>query len=493
MWTGRFARERSSFMTDEKRAALAAIEGKADLVRQVADSIWSFAELSLQEEKSAALYCDVLEKEGFTVEKGICNIPTAFSASYGSGRPIIGFLAEYDALSGLSQDGGSLTRHECVAGGNGHGCGHNLLGAGAFAAALGVKAFLEATKTPGTVVLYGCPGEEGGAAKAFMARDGLWYGLDAALTWHPNDANEVLTGSSNSCIQTQYHFTGVAAHAAGDPDRGRSALDAVELMNVGVQFLREHMSDKARIHYAITDAGGRSPNVVQPRASVLYMVRSNHVAEAVELQKRVDKIAEGAALMTETTFEKKFIDGLADTVTNHALERVLYQNFQELGVPSHTAEELAFADQLSATYPGNDRLPGVGSQYDLDYAEQARALRAKAGHAMNDFLLPLYQGDAFEPGSTDVGDVSWQCPTAQIHVATWPNGCPGHSWQNVSCGRTDIGHKAALHAGKVLASAAMDLLTQPALLEEAKAEFQRRTVVGYTCPIPADAVPVVAD
>ncbi len=480
-------------MTDEKRAALAAIEGKADLVRQVADSIWSFAELSLQEEKSAALYCDVLEKEGFTVEKGICNIPTAFSASYGSGRPIIGFLAEYDALSGLSQDGGSLTRHECVAGGNGHGCGHNLLGAGAFAAALGVKAFLEATKTPGTVVLYGCPGEEGGAAKAFMARDGLWYGLDAALTWHPNDANEVLTGSSNSCIQTQYHFTGVAAHAAGDPDRGRSALDAVELMNVGVQFLREHMSDKARIHYAITDAGGRSPNVVQPRASVLYMVRSNHVAEAVELQKRVDKIAEGAALMTETTFEKKFIDGLADTVTNHALERVLYQNFQELGVPSHTAEELAFADQLSATYPGNDRLPGVGSQYDLDYAEQARALRAKAGHAMNDFLLPLYQGDAFEPGSTDVGDVSWQCPTAQIHVATWPNGCPGHSWQNVSCGRTDIGHKAALHAGKVLASAAMDLLTQPALLEEAKAEFQRRTVVGYTCPIPADAVPVVAD
>ena len=223
-------------MTDEKRAALAAIEDKADLVSQVADSIWSFAELSLQEEKSAALYCDVLEKEGFTVERGICNIPTAFSASYGSGRPVIGFLAEYDALSGLSQEGGSLTRHQRVDGGNGHGCGHNLLGAGAFAAALGVKTFLEATKTPGTVVLYGCPGEEGGAAKAFMARDGLWYGLDAALTWHPNDANEVLTGSSNSCIQTQYHFTGVAAHAAGDPDRGRSALDAVELMNVGVQY-----------------------------------------------------------------------------------------------------------------------------------------------------------------------------------------------------------------------------------------------------------------
>ena len=480
-------------MTAEKQAAVAAIEKKADLVAQVADEIWSFAELSLQEEQSADLYCRVLEQEGFKVERGICNIPTAFSASYGSGRPIIGLLAEYDALSGLSQKGGSLTREELVSGGCGHGCGHNLLGAGAMAAALGVKAYLEAAKIPGTVVLYGCPGEEGGAAKAFMARDGLWYGLDAALTWHPDDANEVLTGSSNSCIQTQYHFTGVAAHAAGDPDRGRSALDAVELMNVGVQFLREHMSDKARVHYAITDAGGRSPNVVQPKASVLYMVRSNHVAEAVELQQRVDKIAQGAALMTETTVEKKFIDGLADTVTNHALERVLYRNFEALGVPSYTAEELAFADGLAKTYPGSDRAPGVGSQYDPDYAADVQARRAEAGHAMNSFLLPLYQGDAFQPGSTDVGDVSWQCPTAQIHVATWPNGCPGHSWQNVSCGRTDIGHKGAVHAGKVLAAAAIDLLTDPALLEEAKAEFRRRTAAGYTCPIPADAVPTIAD
>ena len=480
-------------MTTEKQAAIAAIEEKAELVARVADQIWSFAELSLQEEQSADLYCQVLEQEGFTVERGISNIPTAFSASYGSGRPIIGLLAEYDALSGLSQKGGSLERQELVPGGCGHGCGHNLLGAGALAAALGVKAYLEATGAPGTVVLFGCPGEEGGAAKAFMARDGVWYGLDAALTWHPNDANEVLTGSSNACIQTQYHFTGVAAHAAGDPDRGRSALDAVELMNVGVQFLREHMSDKARVHYAITDAGGRSPNVVQARASVLYMVRSNHVAEAVELQQRVDKIAQGAALMTETTVEKTFIDGLADTITNHALERVLHRNFEALGVPSYTAEELAFADGLAQTYPGSDRVPGVGSQYDPKYAADVRERRTRAGHAMNSFLLPLYQGDAFQPGSTDVGDVSWQCPTAQIHVATWPNGCPGHSWQNVSCGRTDLGHKGAVHAGKVLAAAAIDLLTDPALLEEARAEFQRRTAEGYTCPIPADAVPTIAD
>lgn len=480
-------------MTTEKLAAIAAIDAKAEVITQVADAIWEYAELSLQEEKSAALYCKTLEDEGFQVERGICNIPTAFSASFGSGRPVIGILAEYDALSGLSQKGGSLTREEAEAGGCGHGCGHNLLGAGAFAAALGVKAYLAETKQSGTVVLYGCPGEEGGAAKAFMARDELWRGLDAALTWHPEDRNEVATGSSNACIQVQYHFEGVASHAAGSPERGRSALDAVELMNIGVQFLREHMSDKARIHYAITDAGGRSPNVVQPRATVLYMVRSNHVSEAVALQKRVDRIAEGAALMTDTTYQRKFIDGLADTISNHTLEKLLHENYEELGVPSHTAEEHAFADALAKTYEGSDAVPGIGSEYDPGYAERAKAMREKNGHAMNDFLLPLFQGEAFRPGSTDVGDVSWQCPTAQIHVAAWPNGCPGHSWQNVSCDRTDIGHKAAIHAGKVLCAAAIDLLNDPAVLEEAKAEFRRRTAQGYTCPIPADAVPTVAD
>lgn len=479
-------------MTMEKSAAMAAVEEKAPLVADVADSIWHYAELSLQEEQSAAKFCAVLEAEGFRVEKGICGIPTAFSASFGAGRPVIGLLAEYDALSGLSQKAGSLRHEEVVPGGCGHGCGHNLLGAGTLAAAIGVKAYLEHTHTPGTVMLYGCPGEEGGAAKAFMAREKLWRTLDAALTWHPEDVNEVVTGSSNACIQTQYRFTGVAAHAAADPDRGRSALDAVELMNVGVQFLREHMSEKARVHYAITDAGGRSPNVVQANASVLYMVRSNHVSEAVELQKRVDDIARGAALMTGTQVEKKFIDGTADTVSNHTLETVLYRNFEELGVPAHTEEEQAFALALSQTYPGADSLPGIGADFDSGIAQTVRELRQHCG-AMNDFLAPLYQGPAFEPGSTDVGDVSWQTPTGQIHVAAWPNGSPGHSWQNVSCGGTSVGHKAALHAGKVLAAAAIDLLEDPAILEQAKAEFTRQTAQGYTCPIPEDAVPVVPD
>ena len=273
---------------------------------------------------------------------------------------------------------------------------------------------------------------------------------------------------------------------------GRSALDAVELMNIGVQFLREHMSSKARIHYAITDAGGCSPNVVQPKASVLYMVRSNHVAEAVELQKRVDKIAEGAALMTETTYERKFIDGLADTVSNFALERVLYRNFQELGVPEYTEEENAFADTLADTYD-HSAVPGVAAENDEDAREEVEKMQKAYGHAMNGFLAPLYQKDAFQAGSTDVGDVSWLTPTAQIHVAAWPNGCPGHSWQNVSCDGSEIGHKAAVHAGKVLAAAAIDILEDTSILDEARAEFEKRTKSGYVCPIPADAVPVIPD
>ena len=477
-------------MNGQKQAALAAIEEKKQLVAGVADQIWEYAELSLQEVQSAALYVRVLRQEGFAVEEGICGIPTAFSASFGTGRPVIGILAEYDALSGLSQQGGCPVRRELTPGGTGHGCGHHLLGAGALAAALGVKHYLQQTGRPGTVVLYGCPGEEGGAAKAFMAREKLWYGLDAALTWHPDDCNEVATGSSNACIQVQYTFRGVAAHAAGDPEKGRSALDAVSLMNLGVQFLREHMEPQARIHYAVTDTGGCSPNVVQARASVLYMVRSDRVKKALELQARVDKIAEGAALMTETSCRRKFIDGLAETIPNHALEALLYRNFSEVGVPVYTGEEQAFAAALAATYEAEGYLPGVGRQ-DAGYAAAVKAM--KPAGAMNDVLLPLYQGEAFSPGSTDVGDVSWQCPTAQLHVAAWPNGCPGHSWQNVSCGKTSIGHKAALCAGKVLCAAAVDLLEQPELLQAARREYEERTADGYTCPIPPDAVPTVPD
>ena len=479
-------------MSTKKQAALAAIDEKKDLLAQVSDSIWGFAELSLQEYKSAALLCDVMEKEGFAVEKGICGIETAFSASFGHGKPVIGILAEYDALAGLSQQGSQTEKKPLVPGGTGHGCGHNMLGAGAVGAAIGVKQYLESTGTPGTVILFGCPGEEGGAAKAFMAREKLWYGLDAALTWHPADCSEAVTGSSNACIQVQYLFHGVASHAAGAPEKGRSALDAVTLMNLGVEFLREHMDTKARIHYCVTNGGGVSPNVVPAEASVLYMVRADQVKKALELQARVDDIAQGAALMTGTTFTRKFIDGIAETIPNHPLEALLHKNLTELGVPAYTEEELTFADKVAATFDAEGYVPGCG-QDDPAYAAQVQALQAQSSHAMNDFVMPLFTGDAFCAGSTDVGDVSWECPTAQLYIAAWPNGCPGHSWQNVSCGCSSIGHKAVVHAGKVLCATVIDLLTQPEALAAAQAEFAQRTAAGYSCPIPPGAVPVIPE
>ena len=461
---------------------------KADTAVALAKEIWGYAELSYEENKSAGALIAALKKEGFSIEEGIAGIPTAFTATFrsGTGKPVVGLLAEYDALSGLSQKAGCPVQEPVREGGAGHGCGHNLLGAGAMAAAIGLKHYLTQTGKSGTVILYGCPGEEGVASKAYMAREGLWYGLDAALTWHPGDSSEVTTGSTNSCIQMIYTFHGLASQASTAPERGRSALDAVELMNVGVQFLREHMPRDARVHYSILDAGGVSPNVVQHQASVLYMIRSNFVKDCMALHQRVDKIAQGAALMTDTTIERRFVDGLSDTVCNHALEKVLYDNFSQLGVPACTAEEHAFMEALSATYEGRDVPGGVGAENDPAFAEKVKAMQT--GH-FNDFLMPLYQGPAFNAGSTDVGDVSYQCPTAQIHVAVWPNHVPCHSWQVVSCNKTPMAHKATVHAGKVLCAAAIDLLEQPALLEAAKAEFRQRTAAGYNCPIPADAVP----
>ena len=468
------------------------VSAKADTTVALAREIWGYAELSYEESKSAAALIAALKQEGFTIEEGIADIPTAFTATYqcGSGKPVVGFLAEYDALSGLSQKADCPVQEPVREGGAGHGCGHNLLGAGCYAAAVALKDYLIKEKKDGTVIFFGCPAEEGAGSKQFIARAGYFDNVDFAYTWHPETVNEVSSRGSVAIMGANFTFDGVAAHAGGEPHLGRSALDAVELMNVGVQFLREHMPRDARIHYSILDAGGASPNVVQHQASVLYMIRSNFVKDCITLHQRVDKIAQGAALMTDTTIERRFVDGLSDTVCNHALEKVLYDNFAELGVPACTPEEHAFMEKLSATYAGSDIPSGVGAENDPAFAEKVQALRT--GH-FNDFLVPLYQGPAFNAGSTDVGDVSYQCPTAQIHMAVWPNHVPCHSWQVVSCNKTPLAHRATVHAGKVLCAAAIDLIEQPELLEQAKAEFRKRTAGGYTCPIPADAVPAPLD
>lgn len=457
------------------------VDENAEKITALSDAIWDFSELSMQEYKSAAYYCDLLEQEGFRVERKLCGIPTAFSGSFGSGKPRIGILGEFDALSGLSQCPGSTKRESLNPGGNGQGCGHNLLGAAAFGAALAVKKAIEAGLLHGTVVFYGCPGEEGCAGKTFMARDGMFRDLDAALTWHPGDTNEIKVGSSAASMQVEYSFTGVSAHAADNPHMGRSALDAVELMHVGIQFLREHMPPNSSIHYSITDAGSVSPNVVQPAATTVLMVRGETVRKAKALLERVNKIAQGAALMTETSVAMRQIDGTASILPNETLERVMYENMQQVPVPEYTAAEREFAEALHATYPA--AVPGLLSNSNRQVWAYANKMTDGGKRAINDFIMPYVPYFAYAPGSTDVGDVSWLTPTAQITTATWTSAAPGHSWQNVSIGRTSIAHKGLLQAAKIIAGSAADLMEQPELLEKARAEFDEAAAEGYDCPI----------
>lgn len=479
-------------MDDSRKSILDYIDAHAELFTGVSDSIWEYAELSLKEFRSAALYCRVLRENGFHVEEQLCGMPTAFSGRWGSGRPVIGILGEFDALDGLSQAPGIVKRQPLVPGGSGHGCNHDLLGAGALAAAFAVKHHLRSTGQSGTVVFFGCPGEEGGAGKAFMARDGLWRTLDAALTWHPESVNMAVSGSCLSCIQKEYIFTGIASHAAGCPESGRSALDAVELMNIGVQYLREHIPSTARVHYAITDGGGMSPNVVQPRASVLYMVRDHQISETLVLQERVDRIAHAAAMMTDTKLCIRFIDGCSNTVPNRTLEELLYSSLLAVPLPSYSDEELDHARELIASYESGapnspaEEYGDMLSEVDID---KVARMSENGGRAINSFVMPYFHSRHVRMSSTDVGDVSWQTPTAQLYTVCRPNGCPGHSWQNVSCGRSSLGRKGMLHAAKVLACAAVELYEKPELLEKARSEFEQKTACGYTCPIPHDAVP----
>lgn len=475
-------------MNDYQKNAIKYIDENAGIFTGVSDAVWAKPELSLKEFESAKLYCDTLRKYGFEVTEGLAGVATAFCGRYGSGRPVIGILGEFDALSGLSQAAGCSEHKPLVEGAPGHGCGHNMLGAGALGAAFAVKDYLEKSGQPGTVIFYGCPGEEGGAGKAFMAREGMWRELDCALTWHPSDVNEVVTGTNNSSIQVLYKFHGVSAHAAGDPENGRSALDAVELMNTGVQYLREHMTSDCRVHYAIIDAGGVSPNVVQSEASVLYLVRANKVLDSVKLLARVDKIAQGAALMTETGFDRQFIDGTAELVPNYTLEELLYRIFNEVGLPEYSAEEKTLAEALRKTYDVTTA-PGIAAGFDADIAADVAERTNGLSDALCGFIMPEYHSAGFVAGSTDVGDVSWQTPAAQVHCVTFPFGAAGHSWQNVSCGGTSLGHKGLINAAKIIACAAIELMNDPDTLQKARDEFARRTKSGYVCPIEPDAVP----
>lgn len=473
----------------DKTLLYKAVDAHGKLLTDLSDKIWEYAELSMEEFRSADAYIELLTAQGFQVETGLAGLPTAFLGKYGTGRPLIGILGEFDALSGLSQTPNIARPQSLTPGGSGHGCGHNLLGAASLGAAIAIKEQIETGALSGTVVFYGCPGEEGCAGKTFMARDGLFRDLDAALCWHPGDVNEVTTGSNAACVQIAYTFQGIAAHAAGSPENGRSALDGAELMNIGVQFLREHMPKSASIHYAFLDAGGISPNVVQPTAKLVYMVRGDSVRSAKALLERVDKIAQGAALMTETQVSRQQIDGTANTLSNHVLEQLLYENLCQAPLPEYDPEELAFARALKATF-AVEKLPGQRTDEDPTLGAFVAQKTHMGADALNNFILPYAPSRHFSPGSTDVGDVSWLTPTAQFTAATWVSGAPGHSWQNVAIGKHSIAHKGMLLAAKVLAGAAADLMETPALLQKARAEFAITAAEGYDCPILEDVRPL---
>ena len=449
---------------------LSIVDEKAAFLDTLADAIWEHPELAFAEHQSAKMLIDALRAEGFEVQQNLADIPTAFSGRFGSGRPVIGLLGEFDALSGVSQRAGA-TSPEPI-GAAGHGCGHNLLGVGSLGAALAVKRYLETTGCPGTVVYYGCPGEEGGSGKGFMARYGAFDGLDAALCWHPKDVTEVRVFSTLANVQVLYRFDGMASHAAAYPEQGRSALDAVELMNVGVNFLREHMISDARIHYAITDSGGISPNVVQPHAEVLYLIRAPFNSQVRELFDRVCDIARGAALMTGTHVEHTFIKACSNVIPNEAIQRDLYRIMGQIPPPEPEPASLEFARELT--------LRSLAGKPDAN-PEAPLCLG----------VLPYREGDVLMHSSTDVGDVSWICPTAQIHAATWARGTPGHTWQVTAQGKSVQAHSMMRYASKVLAAEAVSLLTDPELLERAKAEHRRRVgPEGYVPPIPQGVRPM---
>lgn len=449
--------------------------------------IWDYAELKFNEVRSAKAMTDLLEAHGFKVRKGVAHMPTAYVAEYGSGRPVIAILGEYDALSGLSQESGLMEEKPREGNPNGHGCGHCLLGTAAVGAGLLLKEYLEARPGSGTVRVYGCPAEEGGSGKTYMAREGLFDDVDAALTWHPGTQNEVMVGSNQANIQAAFTFRGRASHAAAAPQNGRSALDAVEMMDVGVNYMREHMADYERVHYAILDTGGVSPNVVQPHAEVLYLIRSRTNDETKRLYDRVVAIARGAALMTETELSVRFDKAVSNLVPNRVLGQVLYDAMVAVGAPQRTEEEKAFLkkyqDQLGPERVRKD--PGMAPFPDPELREELIEKDPSGA-----YILPYRPTSATAMGSSDTGDVSYVTPLAQFAGACFAIGTASHSWQWVAQDKGSVALKGCFFAAEVLAKGAETLFQQPEIVKAARAELDKR--LGgkkYQCPIPPEVMP----
>ncbi|MDR2246915.1 MAG: amidohydrolase [Treponema sp.] len=476
-------------MGDKKRIA-GLIDKKAAVFTALNDKVWECAEIRFGLRNSADAICEALEGEGFTIERGIAGMAHAFIASWGKGAPEIGILGEYDALPGLSQQAGLPEKKPVIPGGNGHGCGHSALGAGSAAAAVGIRDYMREQGLPGTVRYYDCPAEESGSGKAYLARSGVFTGLDAALTWHPMMENSVWTMSSLANYQIFFSFKGRSAHAAAAPENGRSALDAAELMSVGVNYLREHIIPEGRIHYAYTDVGGGLPNVVQASSELLYFIRAPKPAQVQGIFERVCDIAKGAALMTGTTMSLRWDSATANYLVNDTLGKAMHANMTALGPVTWAKGELDVARSFQAALDEGTgkNIPAAVARY---FPRAARAeLEAMAAKPILDDIVPYQETDRVLPGSTDVGDVSWQVPTAQVFTACYPQGTVSHSWQLTACGKSSLVHKGLIQAAKIIALTAADILENPRLVADAKAEHLRRlSGESYRCPIPPEVNP----
>ncbi len=464
----------------ELDAVAARVDARRSDFATVAERIWGFAEIRYQEHQSSDAQAAAMEAAGFRVMRGAAGMPTAFIAEAGSGKPVIGFLGELDALAGMSQQAGVAVEAPLQLGACGHGCGHNLLGVGAMMAAVATRDYLAANGLPGTVRYYCCPAEEGGSGKGFLARAGAFADVDTAVTWHPGCGTGVSTGVSLANIQAYFRFKGRRSHAADTPHLGRSALDAVELMNVGVNYLREHVIPEARMHYAVTDTGGISPNVVQAHAEALYLVRAPEGSEVQHIFSRVRKIAEGAALMTETELEVEIDKACLNLLHNETLEKAMQGVIEHYGPPAFDEADEAFARDIRKTL----------SERDVEGSARKFSALADRDKPFATGIMPYDPRHQSEGGSTDVSDVSWAVPTVQCWAACFALGTPFHSWQMVAQGKQPAAVKGMTHAAKIMAGTALRLFREPALLAEAQAEHDRNTGGRpYACPMPPEVLP----
>jgi aminobenzoyl-glutamate utilization protein B len=468
--------------TRAKQIAIDWVKENEKLLVDVHDKIWRFAEVGLQENQTAKLLTDLLAKHNFKLEIGVADMPTAFVATYGSGKPVIGIMGELDALPGISQK--PIPRKDpLIEGASGHGCGHQGYATAAVGGALATKAAMEAENISGTIKCFGCPAEETLVGKVFMVRDGVFDGVDVCLGHHAGQVNGVSLRSGNAMNSVKFEFFGVPSHAGASPEQGRSALDAVELMNIGVNYLREHVVQEARIHYVIEE-GGHEPNVVPAYARVWYYVRAPTRDMVDRIYNRVLKIAEGADRMAETTHKVKFLTGVHNGIPNRTLAELIVENMKAIGAPTYNEKELEFAKEVAKSIPRE---------------EKASALRRMALPNWTKLMDVNLSSEIYDPygedvkgggGSSDVADVSWNMPTLEFNTAMFIVGAPGHSWQNTASGGTSIGHKSSIFASKVMATTVIDLLMKPEAINKANEEWkQRMKGLVYKSPLPKDLKP----